>query len=140
MLPFGTIQKIADDIDVLPDGWTSYLNRSTGEVYSLSDDDVFLIEDDLDDDSLPKWQLDELPKIREVLEGDAWVQLPSAFEVHEWSIMNDFSLLLPTRVYETNYSIPFTAKERFEILRRRLVDAELRNDGFSLRARHWNEL
>lgn len=92
MLPFGTIQKIADEIDALPDGWTSYLNRSTGEVYTLSDDDVFLIEDDLDDDSLPKWQLDELPKIREVLEGDVWVQLPSAFEVHEWSIMNDFSL------------------------------------------------
>ena len=92
MLPFSTIAKIAEEIDALPDEWTGYLNRSTGEVYSLSDEEAFLLEGDSQDDSLPQWQLEVLPKIREVLECDAWVPLPSKFDVDEWSIMNDFSL------------------------------------------------
>ncbi len=82
MLPFSIIKKIAEELDSFPDEWTGYLNRSTGEVYFLSDEDAALFEEDSDDDSLPQWQRDALPKIREVLEGrrgieERWFQFKS---------------------------------------------------------------
>jgi hypothetical protein len=91
MLPSDTVQKIADELDILPDNGTAYLNRKTGEVYSLIDDDVEQFEEISDSDSMPQWQRDELPKIREVLTGDDWLPLPNDFDIHEWSIMKDFS-------------------------------------------------
>ena len=91
MLPSDTVQKIAEEIDMLPDTGTAYLNRKTGEVYSLMDDEVEQFEEISDTDSMPQWQRDELPKIQEVLTGDDWLPLPNAFDVHKWSIMKDFS-------------------------------------------------
>jgi len=92
MLPFSIVKNIAEELDALPDDWTGYVNRNTGEVYSVSNADVSILEEDCDTDLFPQWQRDELPKIREVLEDDAWVTLPSKFDVHEWATMNDFSL------------------------------------------------
>ena len=91
MLPSDTVQKIADEIDILPDTGTAYLNRKTGEVYSLMDEEVELIKEISDTDSMPQWQRDELPKFQDVLTGDDWLPLPNKFDVHEWSIMRDFS-------------------------------------------------
>ena len=91
MLPSDTVEKIAEEIDILPDNGTAYLNRKTGEVYSLMDDEVEQFEEISNTDSMPQWQRDELPKIQEVLTGDDWLPLPNNFDVHEWSIMKDFS-------------------------------------------------
>lgn len=91
MLPSDTIQKIADAMDMLPADGSAYFNRKTGEVYSLMSDEVENLEDISYTDLLPQWERDELPKIREVLQGDDWLPLPNQFDVHQWSIMNDFS-------------------------------------------------
>ena len=32
-----------------------------------------------------------MPKIRDALEGDRWLELPDRFDIHEWSIMERFS-------------------------------------------------
>jgi len=91
MLPSDTIQTIADAMDMLPADGSAYFNRKTGEVYSLMSDEVENLEDISYTDLLPQWERDELPKIREVLQGDDWLPLPNQFDVHQWSIMNDFS-------------------------------------------------
>jgi hypothetical protein len=98
-MPEISIREIAEEIDMLGDGWSAYLNRRTGELYSFTSEDEcggFLDDEEMDQEgadlqSLPGWQREAILKRREISESDDWLPLPDKFHVHEWSIMNDFT-------------------------------------------------
>jgi hypothetical protein len=85
------LQAVVDELDGLMEEITAYLNRRTGETYTLSEDDKRPLEKDLDPDQLPEWQRQAFPQMREVYESRDWLPLPTKFDIHEWSIMDDFS-------------------------------------------------
>jgi hypothetical protein len=76
-------------MDTLNDQWTAYLNRRTGELFTLTEDDAAAL-DDTDDSDLPDWQRELLPKIREVTDSEDWLALPSKFDIHEYGIIERF--------------------------------------------------
>jgi len=87
-----SLQDVVDAMDVPNNEWTSYLNPKTGEIVTVTDEDRHLAEDeDLDEQDLPEWQRESLPKLREALESGDFVALPDKFEIHEWAIMEHFS-------------------------------------------------
>jgi hypothetical protein len=98
-MPEISIREIAEELDMLGDGWSAYLNRRTGEVYSFTSEDGFggfsddeeVDQEDDDLQYLPDWQQKAILKRREISESDDWLPLPGKFHVHEWSIMKDFS-------------------------------------------------
>ncbi|MGZ3337483.1 MAG: UPF0158 family protein [Isosphaeraceae bacterium] len=48
-------------------------------------------EDPEDWDLLPGWQQEVMPKVKEALESDDYLKLPGEYEIHEWSIMEEFA-------------------------------------------------
>jgi uncharacterized protein UPF0158 len=86
-----SLRKVVDEIDALMEGYTAYLNRQTGELHTLQEDDAELVADDADLEDLPDWQRDAIPVIREILESGDWLALPTKFDIHEWAIMDEFS-------------------------------------------------
>jgi hypothetical protein len=87
-----SLKDVVDAMDLPNNEWTSYLNPKTGEIVTVTDEDRHLVEDkDLDEQDLPEWQRESLPKIREALESGDFVALPNQFEIHEWAIMERFS-------------------------------------------------
>jgi len=85
------LRKVVDEIEALMDESTAYLNRKTGELYTLHEEEALLDEDDADLEDLPEWQRSEIPVIRDVLESEDWLPLPTKFDIHEWAIMDEFS-------------------------------------------------
>jgi hypothetical protein len=86
------LKDIVDAIDLPNNEWTSYLNPKSGEIVTVTDEDRALIEDqDLDEEDLPEWQRESLPKMRAVLESGDFLALPDKFDIHEWAIMERFS-------------------------------------------------
>ena len=83
------LQDIVHAMDVPDSEWESFLNRETGETVTVSDEDRRALEEATDD--LPEWQREILPKIREAVESDRYLQLPDQFEIDEWSIMERFA-------------------------------------------------
>jgi hypothetical protein len=87
-----SLKDVVDAMDLPHDEWASYLNPKTGEIVTVTDEDRHLAEDeDLDEQDLPEWQRESLPKIREVLESGDFEALPEKFEIHEWAMMERFS-------------------------------------------------
>ena len=86
-----SLREVVDELEALVDESAAYLNRETGEVYSVRDEDAGVVEDGLDTDDLPEWLSDEMPKVREVLESEDWLPLPTRFDIHEWVIMDGFA-------------------------------------------------
>jgi len=83
-------RAVADEVDLLlDDSWKAYINRRTGELFTVSPDDALAAEGD-DDLGLPDWQREGLPKVREVLGSGDWLRLPSKFDIHEYNIMRQF--------------------------------------------------
>lgn len=86
-----SLRRVVDELEALVDGSTSYLNRETGEFYALREEEAALVEDGADPEDLPEWQRDEVAMVREVLQSEDWLPLPTSFDIHEWAIMDEFA-------------------------------------------------
>lgn len=87
-----SLEKVVDEIELLlSEEWTAYLNRRTGELYTVTAE-MADAADDPDSPSVEDWLQEELPKVREILESDDWLALPTKFDLHEYQIMKAFSL------------------------------------------------
>jgi hypothetical protein len=87
-----SLKEVVDELDGLPEGATAYVNRRTGELVTVTEDDARLVAEQADPNSLPAWQRDMLPEIEAVLTSEDWLPLPSRFEINDWSIMEGFCL------------------------------------------------
>lgn len=85
-----SVKDVANELDALMDGATAYLHRRTGELFTMSDDMKQLQEDDTDPEELPPWQREIPPKLREVIESEDYLPLPTKFDIHEYAIMERF--------------------------------------------------
>ena len=86
-----SLQAVVEEMDFVGEEMTAYINTKTGELFTVGDEEARFIEDGYaDDDFIPDWQKEILPKVREVLESDDFVPLPDKFEIHEYSIMERF--------------------------------------------------
>ena len=90
-----SLKSVVNEMDVISDDVTAYINKKTGELCAISEEEANIIEaGNEDDEFIPEWQKEILPKVREVLESDDFVALPDQFEIHEYSIMERYCLSL----------------------------------------------
>ena len=70
---------------------SSFLDRRTGEIALINDYEMQIAEDNELIDDLPEWEQDLVRSAREILaDTDNYIQLPSQFDIDEYSIMEDF--------------------------------------------------
>jgi len=86
-----SLKQVAEELEALPEGWTAYIHRETGELYSFSDEEAAQAEGGEEGDDLADWEMESVAKAREVLDSEAWITLPGKFEINEWEIMRDFA-------------------------------------------------
>jgi hypothetical protein len=65
------LQDVVAEMDALSDEFKAYINRKTGELFTISDEEAQLAEDSESDDELLDWQAEMMPKVREVLGSPA---------------------------------------------------------------------
>lgn len=85
-----SLREIIDAIEMTGEECASYLNQETGEIIMVTEEERLLAEGESLEDA-PEWQRELLPKIRAALESDLFLELPDRFDIHEWSIMDEFS-------------------------------------------------
>ena len=91
--PRVSLEDVAGELEIEPNEMSFYLNKETGEFYSISDVDMGDFETgDLDEqiEGAYEWRQNEIRRIKEVLTSSDWVQLPSAYQIHDYNIMRDF--------------------------------------------------
>ncbi|HWT79791.1 MAG TPA: UPF0158 family protein [Candidatus Methylomirabilis sp.] len=85
------LSDVVGEMQMLGDQTFTYLNRLTGEMVTVTAEARHAAEDPEDWDLLPDWQREEMPKIKEALESEDYHVLPREYEIHEWSIMEQFA-------------------------------------------------
>jgi hypothetical protein len=89
------LKDIIEGMDFQSDESHSYLNRTTGEVVTVSDEELQAAEEGLPLEDFPEWQQERVLQAKQILGTDDFIPLPSKFEIHEWEIMDRFSRSLP---------------------------------------------
>ncbi len=86
-----SLRSVIDELEVQTDSTIAYLNRETGDLCTIGEEEARLAEDEAELEGLPDWQRDEVNRACEVLDSEEWLPLPTSFDIHEWAIMDEFS-------------------------------------------------
>lgn len=85
------ISEIIGSMELYGNENRSFLNLKSGEIITMSSEDIELANRDYDDDQIPKWQKDFVITARELDENfEDYVELPDKYEIDEYNIMIEF--------------------------------------------------
>jgi hypothetical protein len=71
-----SLRDVIEEMDLVSDEATAYINRKSGELITLTHEELALAEDPEEAEDAPQWQKDLLPKVREVLASEDFIPLP----------------------------------------------------------------
>lgn len=129
-----SLQAVVDEMDVFGDEMTAYINKKTGELFTVGDEEARVIEDGNEDDELiPDWQKEILPKVRDVLESSDFVPLPDKFEIHEYSIMERFCLSMEDDDLQEELLNAIRGRGAFRCFKEIIHRREIQDDWYSYR-------
>jgi hypothetical protein len=87
------LNDIIDALEMQFDECLSYLDLDAGQVVTVSENLLLEAEEPGDEEpDLPDWQKDEWEIAKRIVSTDRFRPLPTKFDVHEWGIMQEFSL------------------------------------------------
>ena len=90
------LKKIVEGIEFQGDESQSHLKISSGEVVLFTDDAIAAAESDEDLSVHAEWYREAIEQARDfVNHEDDYIPLPSKFDFHEYSVMEEFILSLP---------------------------------------------
>jgi len=75
-----SLQAVVDQMDVISDDIVAYINRRSGELVTLTTEDISLAEENDNSCSIPEWQRDHVDKAKQALSNDDYLELPDRFE------------------------------------------------------------
>ena len=103
-----SLRDLVDELQMLPDEGSAYLNRVTGKIITVTDDDVSMVEMDSEFEEEMEEGNDEIggevsdleaeyyQEVKKVMASDPdYLKLPSRFDIHEYEIMERFCLSVP---------------------------------------------
>ncbi|MFB0553592.1 MAG: UPF0158 family protein [Phycisphaerae bacterium] len=100
------LNEIIEGLEFQSDERHSFLDKRTGEVVSISDEEMQAAEDDEPIEDFPDWQQDLVRIAKEIVDetGD-YIELPTKFDINEYRIMEKFCLSLnDSEMSDTLYS------------------------------------
>ncbi len=101
------LDDIIEGLEFQSDERHSFLDKRTREVVSISDEEMQAAEDDEPIEDFPDWQQDLVRIAKKIIdETGNYIDLPTKFDIHEYSIMEKFCLSLnDDEICDTLYSL-----------------------------------
>lgn len=128
-----SLQDIVAAMDLPNAEWASYLDPVTGEIVTVTDEDRRLLEEGGGVEGLPAWQREMLPKVREALESERFLQLPTSFDIHEWAIMERFAHSRSTLTERDELLAAIHGAGAFRKFRRSVQELGIEEDWYGFR-------
>jgi hypothetical protein len=91
------LNDVTEALEEAAEECAHYLDRNTGEIVMITDEEMEAAEEDELISEYPDWQREAILKAREIVKSDQFVELPDQFDIHEYKIMEDFCLAFEDR-------------------------------------------
>lgn len=92
-----SLRELDEKLQMVSQDSQVYLNKVTGEFVLVTSDILSTLRRSGDDfDGVPEWEVEVIREIKRITEfEEVYEQLPSSFEIHEYAMMERFSLSFP---------------------------------------------
>ena len=98
MSPSVKLDEIIGALESAGSEYTHYLDKRTGEIVLVTDEDMTAAQENELISEYPDWQRDSILKAGEVFrDSKQLIQLPDQFDIHEYQIMEDFCIQFEDR-------------------------------------------
>lgn len=132
-----TTVKLEDIIEALEsqsDERCAFPDKRTGEVVLISDEEMRAAEDDDTIEDFPEWEQDLVRIAKEIVaETGDYIPLPSKFDIHEYSIMEDFCRSLNVAEMRETFCSLIKGSGAFRRFKDAVKDFGIENDLFKYR-------
>jgi len=91
------LDDVIEALDTAGEDHSHYLDKRTGEIVLITNEEMDAAEEDELISEYPEWQRESILKAREILKSEDFVALPDQFDIHEYKIMEDFCRQLQNR-------------------------------------------
>lgn len=103
------LREIVDEIEMQMDEYRKFLNRKTGEIVTVSTEELSIAEESEEDDDFseyPDWQQDSIrDALVVIVNWEDYIELPDKWEINEYNIMERFcSSIRNERISNSLYS------------------------------------
>jgi len=89
------LDDIVDGLESQSDESSSFLNKKTGEVVLITDEELNAAEENEPIEDFPDWQQDQVRIAKEIIaETGDYISLPTKFDINEYRVMERFCLSL----------------------------------------------
>ena len=89
-----SLKAVAEEMDTQSDGIYAHINRASGELITISREEMGAVENETPLTAFPEWQQETIQQTEEVMSRAEWLQLPSHLDIHEYNIIRDFCYAL----------------------------------------------
>ena len=89
-----SLRDFVGEMQILSEEAHTYINKVTGELITITADDIALTEREEQED-LFEWQDEIIQTTKNVLSSDDYLKLPRKFDIHEYEIVERFCLSIP---------------------------------------------
>lgn len=122
------LDVIIEALEMADDSISSYLDVETGEVHSIMEEEFDLAEDPQTAiEDLPNWQREAVTLARSIQkqEGKRYMALPDKFDVHEWAMMDRFSMTLRDAQMRNDFHGGIRGAGAFRLFKHLLTEYDL---------------
>jgi len=122
------LQDVVDALQLTDDSNSCFLDRRTGEIEMITEEDWSAADNNELISTYPEWQRNSILKAREVQSTDHFVELPSKDEIDSYDIMEQFCHEYPNRRIGENLSAVIKGKGAFRRFRDMIDDLGIRDE------------
>ncbi len=122
------LDVIIEALEMADDSISSYLDVETGEVHSITEEEFDLAEDPQTAiEDLPNWQREAVTLARSIQkqDGKRYMALPDKFDVHEWAMMDRFSMTLRDAQMRNDFHGGIRGAGAFRLFKHLLTEYDL---------------
>lgn len=118
------LKDVADAFDEINEGWAIYLDKETGEIIYVPDDNDFIDEEEFEEN---------LEKINSDTEG-RFVALPDQFEINEFQIMVYFAESLSNQKHIEKLTYALRGRKPFRNFKDTIRYLDIAEDYYAFRS------
>jgi hypothetical protein len=92
------LSEIMGVIDTQPEESSAYVNKMTGQIVALTEEEFTAAENEEPLEEYPEWQQEGIKAARDILyHGEDYLMLPTRYDINEYRIMEEFCLSVDGR-------------------------------------------
>lgn len=132
------LSDIVSEMECGIDEWSSYVNVKTGQIVGFPADVFEFIESEQceeaeDDTYFGDASSEMIEEARQVFNEDYHIELPSQFDIHEWSIMRDFCYTVENDEQQHRLLNAIHGSGAFRFFKATIDQYDLRDEWFAYR-------